>query len=65
MWIWHSLLPFKVMIIFFSFVISIFIHSDNCVFNRGIPICGNFADPIITGFLGQPCVDPYLCEFFE
>ena len=60
--IWHSLLPFKVTIIFFSFVISIitsiFIHSDNCVFNRGIPVCENFADPIITGFLGQPCVDP-------
>lgn len=26
-------------------------------------MCENFAEPIITGFLGQPCVDPYLCEF--
>ncbi|KAF8901904.1 hypothetical protein CPB84DRAFT_1776986 [Gymnopilus junonius] len=36
--------------------------EDNCNFNRGIPVCENFQQPLITGFLGQPCADPYLSK---
>lgn len=35
---------------------------DICNFKRGIPACENFAFPLVSGFDGMPCVDPYLCE---
>ncbi|KJA21290.1 hypothetical protein HYPSUDRAFT_739261 [Hypholoma sublateritium FD-334 SS-4] len=37
--------------------------SDICNFNRGIPACENLAQPLISGFQGAPCADPYLNDF--
>lgn len=65
--IWDCLLPPQVIIVAFmeltAELITCYTLSDICNFNRGIPACENLAQPLISGFQGAPCADPYLSKF--